>query len=368
VGYLPDDDARALGTYLRKFFADQSPESEVRAAMESATGHDPVLWRRCASEIGLQGLGIAESFGGAGAGLTELGVAFEELGRALVCGPFLSTLGLAVPAITRACDRADAEPLLSSIAAGDTIATLAWAGVEPALSTLRVRNAAITGTTPIVVDAVAADLLLVAARDGDGRVGVYRVHPGASELSRESLVALDSTRRLACVTFTGTPAECLALDAAPALAQAFDTARLLLAAEQLGGAQRVLESAVDYARTRVQFGRVIGSFQSVKHRCADMLVDVELARSLVYSALAAAQADPSALRREAAMARAFVSDAYVRLAADNLQIHGGIGFTWEHNAHLYLKRAKSTQHLFGSPAMHRRQLAAELGIPGGAQS
>jgi alkylation response protein AidB-like acyl-CoA dehydrogenase len=359
---MPDDEARELGGYLRRFFDKESPEAAVRASMESALGYDPALWRRCATELGLPGLGIAESYGGAGAGLTELGVAFEELGRALVCGPFLGTVGLAAPALSIAGPPEIAGPLLAAIASGETVATLAWAGPESGVSTLQHRDGTITGTAPIVVDGMAADLLLVAARDVDGRVGLYRVDPAAPTVTRERLVSLDSTRRLARLTFTGAAADVLTADAEGPLRQAFDVARLLLAAEQLGGAQQVLDTAVDYARTRVQFGRVIGSFQAIKHRCSDMLVEVELARSLVYSALATAQADPGALRGQAAMARAFVSDAYVHLAADNLQIHGGIGFTWEHSAHLYLKRAKSSQHLLGHPVTHRRELAQELGI------
>jgi 3-oxochol-4-en-24-oyl-CoA dehydrogenase len=254
-----------------------------------------------------------------------------------------------------------AGPLLGAIAAGESVATLAWAGAEPAASTLQHHDGTITGTAPIVIDGLAADVLLVAARDKE-KVGLYRVDPAHATLTRASLVSLDSTRRLARLTFAGVPAEAVAEDAAIGLQRGFDVARLLLAAEQLGGAQQVLDTAVDYARTRVQFGRVIGSFQAIKHRCADMLVEVELARSLVYSALATAQADPSTLRREAAMAGAFVSDAFVQLAADNVQIHGGIGFTWEHSAHLYLKRAKSSQQLLGRPVRHRRQLAEELGI------
>jgi alkylation response protein AidB-like acyl-CoA dehydrogenase len=173
---------------------------------------------------------------------------------------------------------------------------------------------------------------------------------------------MDLTRRAARLEFAEAPAETLAVDAGAALARACDTAVVLLAAEQLGGASRVLEMAVGYARERVQFGRTIGSFQAIKHRCADLLMEVELARSVVYHALGTAAAEPAALPVESALAAAVSGDAYLRAAAANIQIHGGIGFTWEHPAHLYLKRAKSSSLLFGPPAAHRQRLAGLIGI------
>jgi alkylation response protein AidB-like acyl-CoA dehydrogenase len=312
----------------------------------------------------VHGLAIPVEAGGAGAGLTELGVVFEELGRALTCGPYLATIALATPALVMAVAPSTAAPLLTTIAAGETVAALVWGGAGPADTELVAAGEAVTGTAPIVVDAMAADVLVVAARSEAGTVGVYRVDPEAPGVTRQALTTLDSTRRLGRVHFDGAPTQMLSSDAAPALARAFAVARLLLAAEQLGGAQQVFQDALGYAKTRVQFGRAIGSFQVVKHRCADMLVEVELARSLVYHALAVAGEQPTAAGREAAIACPFVSDAYVRLAADNIQIHGGIGFTWEHSAHLYLKRAKSSQHLLGSPTRQRRHLAAELGLIG----
>lgn len=364
MGFMPSDDARTLGAALGQLLAKESSEARVREAMESASGYCPQLWRRCATEIGVHGIAIPVGAGGAGAGLTELGVVFEELGRALACGPYLATIALAAPALVMAVEPAIAQPLLTTIASGETVATLAWGGAGPAETELVAAGQAISGTAPIVVDALAADVLLVSARAADGTVGLYRVDPAGPGVIREALSTLDSTRRLGRVRFEGAPAVMLSDDAGPALSRAFAAARLLMAAEQLGGAQQVFEDALEYAKTRVQFGRAIGSFQAVKHRCADMLVEVELARSLVYHALFVAAGEPQAAGREAAIACPFVSDTYVRLAADNIQIHGGIGFTWEHSAHLYLKRAKSCQHLLGNPTRLRRQLAVDLGIIG----
>jgi alkylation response protein AidB-like acyl-CoA dehydrogenase len=246
------------------------------------------------------------------------------------------------------------------------VATLAWSGRRPATSALRADDGTITGVAEIVIDGSLAQTILVAAGVGDA-CGLFLVEADvagltAAGLTRTPLVALDSTRRLARLEFDGVPGELVAADAGAALERAMDVATLLLAAEQLGGAQRVLESAVEYARTRVQFGRYVGSFQAIKHRCADMLVDVELARSVVYHGLSRAQLDPATLPLEAALARSVVSEAFLHAAAANLQIHGGIGFTWEHSAHLYLKRAKSSALIFGDATVHRRRLAEQLGL------
>ncbi len=227
----------------------------------------------------------------------------------------------------------------------------------------------VSGRAGIVVDGATADLVLVAARTGSGTT-LLAVGSDAAGLERIPLTALDPTRRLAELRFDRTPARLIGPDgqAGPALGRTADLAALYLAAEQLGGAARVLSTAVAYAGTRVQFGRPIGSFQAIKHRCADMLVDVESARSVVYHGLWTAAHDPAGLPVAASLARSIVSDAYQRVASHNIQIHGGIGFTWEHCAHLYLKRAKSSQLLFGSPARHRARLAELLDVVGAADT
>jgi 3-oxochol-4-en-24-oyl-CoA dehydrogenase len=364
VSILPSAEAEDLRSHLRKFLESQAGRNRLRAALDADAGFDPVLWRRAVDELGLTGLLVPERCGGSAVDLLTLGVVFEELGRALVCAPFLSTVGLATPALLQAApDAPAATALLAAIASG-TVVSLAWTGERPSGTDLEWDGARASGVAPIVIDGVDADELLVAARTGgpEGPVVLLQVSPHAPGVSRTPVTALDTTRRLARVAFADAPAAVVAADAGAALDDALAIASLLLGAEQVGVAQRALDMAVETARARVQFGRPIGSFQAVKHRCADMLVDVELSRSLVYGALHAVTADMCDARLEAALVRGFVSDTCLSVAAGNIQVHGGIGFTWEHDAHLYLKRAKSAQLLFGAPTAHRRRAAALLGV------
>ncbi|MBO0852108.1 MAG: acyl-CoA dehydrogenase, partial [Pseudonocardia sp.] len=222
----------------------------------------------------------------------------------------------------------------------------------------------LNGSAEVVADALAADLLLVAAHTPDG-LGAFAVVKDANGLGRTPLASLDLTRKLAACEFVGTPARAVGTPGTVLgqLVTAYDRAVLLLACEQLGGAARVLDMSVDYANTRVQFGRKIGSFQAIKHRCADMLVEVESARSAAYHGIWTAVHEADELALAACLAGSVCSEAYTRVALDNLQNHGGIGFTWEHPAHLYLKRARSSQLFLGSPAEHRSRLATLLDIP-----
>lgn len=367
---MPGEDAEGLREVVRDFLDKQSAESDVRLLMETTVGYDPSVWTRAATELGLHGLAIPERHGGSGATPIELGVVFEEMGRVLFCGPFFATVGLAATALLEIGDDRAAEHL-ARIAAGETIATLAWSGPEPADSELEaVASGAqwqISGTAEAVVDGAGAELVLVAARTADGP-GLFIVADDTT-VRRASLTTMDSTRKLAELTFTSTPATLLGSTggAERALRRTADLAAVYLAAEQLGGAAHVLSSAVEYAGSRIQFGRAIGSFQAIKHRCADMLVEVELARSVVWHGLWTAVHDPASLPVSANLARAVASDAYQRVASDNIQIHGGIGFTWEHPAHLYLKRAKSSQLLLGAPHRHRARLRDRV-INGGAEA
>ncbi|BDB43950.1 acyl-CoA dehydrogenase family protein [Mycobacterium kiyosense] len=351
MSFIPGEEAEQLRAVVREFLAKRSDEAAVRAQMESERGYDPTVWRQAADELGLPGLVAPARYGGAEASAIELGVVFEEMGAALFCGPFLATVGLAVTALVELGDEDAAARYLPGIVAGDTVAALVWSGPSPGASTLTACEQGdgwtVSGTADIVVDGGAADLLLVVARSPAGCC-LLAVEGGAPGLSRTPLVAMDSTRRLAAVNLDRCPARLLGSDggASDALRDTADLAALYLAAEQLGGAARVLEMAVAHARTRYQFGRPIGSFGPIKHRCADMLVDVESARSVVYHGLWTAVHDRDNLALSASLARAVCSDAYSKLAAHNIQIHGGIGFTWEHPAHLYLKRAKSSALLF----------------------
>lgn len=361
MGYMPGDDAEDLREVVRDFLSKCSSEADVRLAMDTPDGYDAQVWAQAATELGLHGLAIPEEFGGSGATAIELGVVFEEMGRALYSGPFLSTVGLAASTLLQIRDESIVRRTLEGIAAGATLTTVTWATPQSSLNLMRAQQKeqrwTVSGVADTVLDGGIASTVLVFAQTFDSPV-LLEVTPGSS-VRREQLVSMDSTRRLATLTFDDSAATLLAEgDEAERVRQhAADLGALYLAAEQLGGASFVLDSAVNYAQTRIQFGRAIGSFQSVKHRCADVLIAVESARSAVYHGLWTAVHDPSKLSTAASLARSLASDAYQHAAADNLQIHGGIGFTWEHSAHLYLKRAKSSQLLFGSPACHRARLA-----------
>jgi alkylation response protein AidB-like acyl-CoA dehydrogenase len=219
------------------------------------------------------------------------------------------------------------------------------------------------GIKSFVLDGHVADLVLVVARTGTG-LSLFSVEGGATGLTRAWLPTLDQTRRLTRLEFAGVRARLIGAEGAAGdmLVTTLDQAAVALAAEQLGGAQRVLEMSVDHAKVRHQFGRPIGSFQAIKHRCADMLIGVESSRSAVLYAAATADSDPSRLPAVASLAKAYCSDAYFTAAAENIQIHGGIGFTWEHDAHLYFKRATSSRLFLGDSAYHRERFAQHVGI------
>lgn len=356
------EEQRELRDALRRFFADRSPAAEVRRLMETAEGHDPKVWAQMAEQLGLQGLAIAEEHGGAGFGVRELAVVFEEMGRAVVCAPFLATITAAA-----ALEAGEGgHDLLPGIADGSVIATLAVAedggSWDPADVEARFEDGLLRGAKNFVLDGHIADLVLVAARSEDG-VGVYAVED-VSRLVRTPAVTLDQTRKLARIEFDGVPAR--KVGGEDAIRRALDVAAVALAAEQLGGAQKTLDMTVEYAKVRYQFGRPIGSFQAIKHRCADMFVLVESARSAVLNAAAAADESPRELPAAAALAKAYCSDAYFHTAGEAIQLHGGIGFTWEHDAHLYFKRAQGSRQLFGAPDRHRERLAGLAGLTGAA--
>ena len=360
-----------LRAVVRKFCEERSPEASVREWMATASGYDERVWRQMARELGLQGLIIAEEHGGAGFGDVELVIAFEEMGRTLLCAPFFATVALATHALLEIGDPQAQADFLPAIAAGDSVATLAWSegAGRSELDGLRAsatRDGAawrVDGAKNPVIDGAAADRILVAARSEAG-LGLFAVEGDAPGLRREALPPLDLTRKLARLELDGAPARLVGAEGAagPALERALDRAVVCLAAEQVGAAQRCLEMAVAYARQRVQFGRPIGSLQAIKHKCANLLMEVEAARSAAYHAAFCAAAGGEGLRAAASMAKSWCSEACFHAACENIQIHGGIGFTWEHPAHLYLKRAKSSSLLLGDPVFHRERLATELGL------
>jgi alkylation response protein AidB-like acyl-CoA dehydrogenase len=361
----PTEEHDELRRTVRSMLERHSSEADVRRLMATETGQDPALWGRFA-DAGLLGLAVPEEYGGSGFGWLEAGLVAEEAGRALTCAPLLSSSVLATATLLHCADEAIAKELLPALTAGTKTATLAFAedggDWDPARTELVATcgdadDWVLDGHKSFVIDGHTAHLVLVVARTGSDTVGVFAVEAGAVGLVRSPLPTLDLTRKQARLEFAGTPGRLLNADASGGLALALDITAAVLAAEQLGGATRALEQAVEYAGLRYQFGRPIGSFQAIKHVCADMLVDVEFARSAVLHALWAADHDYEELPLAAALAQAYCSDAFVRVAGQNLQVHGGIGFTWEHPAHLYLKRAKSSQLMFGDAVRHRARLA-----------
>ena len=356
-----------LRTTLRRFLTDKAPSSAVRRAMDSDEGHDPGLWRQMADQLGLHGVALPEEYGGFGGGPVELGIVLEELGRVLLPSPYFATVALAGQALAASNDQAAKARWLPAIADGSTTATLALAEesgswrLEDVETTAE--NTTVSGTKMFVVDGHTADLILVVARTDTGPA-LFAVDGDAPGVTRTRLETLDPTRRLARVDLDGALARRVGPDgdASPYLRTVLDLVAVALAAEQVGGAQACLDAAVEYAKVRVQFGRPIGSFQAIKHKCADLLVRVEGARSAAYHAAAVAAEGSSELPVSAALAAACCAEAFTHAAKENIQIHGGIGYTWEHDAHLYLKRAKSSEQLFGGPATHRARLADLVGI------
>ena len=352
---------------VRNFLRARSPSYAVREAMQSPSGYDEQVWRQLAGEMGLPGIAVPEEFGGAGAGMSELAVVLEEMGATLLCSPFFATVALGVSALLNSGDHSAMAELLPGFVDGSTTATLIlndelgpW---NPESVTLAARNAPggfrVSGGAPMVLDGHTADMVLLAAHTEVG-ISLFAVASTAAGLHRERLAGLDRTRRIGSLFFDNVPASLIGTEGAAAagLARASDVALVALGAEQVGAAQRCLDMAVDYAKNRIQFGRAIGSFQAVKHRCADMLVAVEGARSAaMHAAQVADAADSADLPIAASVTKMACSEALLQAALDNMRVHGGIGFTWEHDAHLYVRRAKASQLMFGSPDLHTQRLA-----------
>lgn len=363
---------RELRSSVREFLEVKSPEEAVRKLMESEPRFDPAVWAQAADQLRLPGLTIPEEYGGDGFGPVELGVVLEEMGRALLCAPFFATVVLAAQALLASGDRAACARHLPGIAAGRTTATLAVAensgSWDPALISARAARDGdggwtLSGRKSFVVDGTTADLILVVARTVAGPT-LFAVDRQAEGLTTEPIQTLDATRAMARLTLDAVPATLVGANGAGGriMARVLDLASVGLAAEQAGGARRCLETSAEYARTRRQFGRPIGSFQAVKHKCADMLVQAELAEAASREAALLAAEGSDELPVAAAVAHACCSRAYLFTATENIQVHGGIGFTWEHPAHLYFRRAKSSQLLFGGPAVYYERLLDRLGI------
>jgi alkylation response protein AidB-like acyl-CoA dehydrogenase len=370
MNFAFSEEQEELRSAVRRFLQEKSPSSEVRRLMETTDGFDQAVWDQMANQLGLQALAIPEAYGGAGFTYVELTVVFEEMGAALLCAPYFSTVALAANALLSSGDESAKTDLLPGIADGSTRGTLAltedsgsWEADAVTLQATGGPQWTLDGHKMYVIDGHSADLILVVGRTPSG-VSLFAVEGSAAGLTRTPLSTMDQTRKQARLEFSSTPARLIGEEGAAAagVVRTLDLAAVALAAEQVGGAQRCLDMAVDYAKTRIQFGRPIGSFQAIKHKCADMLLEVESAKSAAYYAGWAAAEDSDELPVVASLAKSYCSEAYFHAAAENIQIHGGIGFTWEHDAHLYFKRAKSSELLLGDPSYHRELLAQRIGI------
>ena len=365
------DEQEQLRDFVRSFLEEKSPESAVREQMDTEQGFDPDVWAQMSEQMGLPALTIPEDYGGQGFTRIEQVVVLEEMGRSLLCAPFFSSAVMAANTLMLSGDESAKQAHLPQIASGETRATLAFTEQngrwdEPAITmAATAENGAwrLDGVKMYVLDGHTADLLIVAARTSSG-VSLFTVDPGAAGLTRTALSTMDQTRKQAKLTFEGVEATLIGEEGQgwPVLEGVLDLASVALAAEQVGGAQRCLDMSVEYAKVRVQFGRPIGSFQAIKHKCADMLLEVESAKSAAYYAGWCAAEMNDELPQVASLAKSYCSEAYFHAAAENIQIHGGIGFTWEHPAHLYFKRAKSSELLFGDPTYHRELLAQRIGL------
>jgi alkylation response protein AidB-like acyl-CoA dehydrogenase len=369
-----NDEQELLRSTARKFFDNECPSTTVRTLMEDSSGMTPELWKKLA-EQGWLGLIAPEEHGGMALGIVDLVVLLEEMGRAVVPGPFFSTVLLGGLAILEAGNDAQKKAWLPKICSGDARATLAWMEPSAEMGAAGVTLPAaakgsgftLNGTKLFVHDAHTADVIVVAARTASSQnpeegISLFLVPKGTPGLAVTLLPTMDQTRKLCEVTLTNVALGGDAIMGAPGtgwkpLARVIDRATVGLCAEMCGGSQKVLDMTVEYAKIRQAFGRPIGSYQGVKHKAADMLVDVENSKSITYYAAWAMDEGVPEGPLAVSMAKAYVSDAYRRVSGAGIQLHGGIGFTWEHDLHLYFKRAKGSEFTFGDATWHRERVA-----------
>ena len=343
--------------------------------METDDGFDPVVWKQLSDELALPSLIVPENYGGAGFGFVELSIVMEEMGHSLLCAPYFSSVVLAANAILNVGTEKQKLDLLPQIASGSIRATLAVTESSGRWNAAAVELVAETdgdeftlqGEKCFVVDGHTAGKIVVVARlegsEGDDGISFFVVDGDAPGLTKSLLKTVDPTRKLARLEFNSVQAEPLGEPGAGmgALTKTLDQAAIALSNEMIGGAQYLMDSTVEYSKVRMQFGRVIGSFQAIKHRCADMLLLLELAKSAAYRAAAALDEGDESVPVLANMAKSAASDAYIQIAADSIQIHGGIGFTWDQDTHLWFKRAKSSEVFLGDPAYHRELMMQRWG-------
>ncbi|CAM5644282.1 acyl-CoA dehydrogenase [Streptomyces pilosus] len=364
MSFAPSEEQEELASTVRRLLDRRSDSAAVRGAVAEPPGYDTDLWRTLCDQVGVAALAVPEEYGGAGFSLCETHVVLEQLGAALTPGPLLGSAVLAAQALLLSGDTRACERLLPGIAEGTSVAALAWAGEDSRWRTDRcgVRAAresggwALCGTATLVLDGADADVLLAVAETGTEGLGLFEVDPADARLRRTGTPAMDTTLRLARIDFDGVPALPLLLDAGPALETLHDIAAVAITALQVGAARRGMDMTVAHCKERVQFGRPLGSFQALKHRMADMLVQVETAQAVSWAAAVSAAERQPDLPRRAALAKAWCSEALNHVAAEAVQLHGGIAVTWEHDAQMIFKRAHSTSQLFGQSHEHRQRL------------
>lgn len=340
----------------RKFFAGECPSAEVRRLMETDTAYDAALWSKLTDQ-GYTGIIFPEAYGGVGLGKVELMLLMEEAGRALLPGPFFSTVVLAGSVLDAVAAPAHKQKYLAPICRGEARSTVAIleanASWNPRDVQLTAANGKLTSEKYFVSDAAIADFIIVVARNG-----VFVVNAKAPGLKISPMSAMDLTRKLYVVEFNNTPAE--EIGSTTHLERAFDIATAALSAELVGGMQRTLDITVEYARTRKQFGKPIGTFQAVQHQCADMYLETESSRSAVYYAGWALEENSPDASTAVSIAKMYASDAARAVGNRGIQIHGGMGFTWENDVHLYYRRAKGSETAFGNATFHRERIATKV--------
>ena len=381
MNFAFSEEQEELRAMARSFLEDQSSGEQVREAMASESGYDPAVWNQIGQELGWPALTVPEAYGGLGLSYVDLVALLEVSGEFLLCAPFFNTVALGVNTLVVAGSEEQKQAALPAIAEGEKTATFAlteasgrWdaQGIE-ATATADGDGYVLEGVKRYVPDGASADAFAVAVRApgsaGESGVSLFWLDADTPGVERTPLPTLDQTRRQGEIALRSVrvPASARMGEegaAWPHVQRILDLAAVANAAEQVGGAQRCLEMAVQYSKEREQFGRPIGSFQAIKHKCADMMTRVESARSAAYYAAMVAS-DPEAndeLQSVASLCKSYCSDAYFACASENLQIHGGVGFTWEYDVHLYFKRAKSSEIFLGDPAQHRERVAQRIGL------
>lgn len=351
------DDQIRFREMVARFLQEKSPTTATRKIIETDSGYDPDVWQQLCTEIGLAGTHLPEVYGGFGFGPVELGITLEEMGRHLYAGPFFASAVMASYAILHLSDEETRGQRLPELAAGSCLSTLVLDSLDaPAQLGKRIyaSDNTLNGEAPLVIDGQAAEHLYVIAENEDG-LGFYTLATNANGVNIQPVNGLDPTRKLSRIEFSNAPAQSLGQISQAALTSLWDHLIVALAHEMIGGAQQLLDSTIEYTKIRHQFGRPIGSFQSLKHRCADLLMEVEWAKAATHHA-ARCLAAGSGEEYLPSMVKAMASDVYMKAAKEAIQMRGGIGFTWEEDTQLWYKRAKSSEVFLGTPSYHREQM------------